>query len=324
MGCKHIQILFGLLLFLSLPAWSQSLVEDAKAPLNLGDEEGVFTETIKVIGQSKKIFVLSNNNQLLGQGDFISVALNNQLAARAVVAKTHEGQAGIKIIKIYSLAQWTLLRKGIEVQIIRGDDSMFGKKVAQKTEPTEEAPKIKTEEDLFSLKDVDDSGDLEDDSKRHIKPDNLVSFGVGFLDAPLPDVNGGGARANQFTGTWGYQFADNWFGEFSYSAAAFEGYPAANAVVGVTTVTGRLKYNFKGPLYTFFMPYIGFRSQTIDTDAGTTGNPVTDQQELQIVSELQKVGPVFGVTFLRRLVPGWFLKADLGTDILNVGAAIEF
>ena len=317
-------ILTFLLLFLSLASWSQSLIEDAKSPLNLGDEEGTFLETIKVIGQSKKIFVLTNNNQLLGQGDFISLALNNKLAARAVVAKTYDGQAGIKIIKIYSLTQWTLLKRGLEVQIIRGDDSMFGKKVAEKIAPTEEAPKIKTEEDLFSVKDLDDSGDLEDDSKRHIKPDNVVSVAVGFLDAPLPDLNGGGARANQFTGTWAYQFADNWFGEFSYSAAAFDGYPAANAVVGVTTVTGRLKYNFKGPLYTFFMPYIGFRSQTIDTDAGTTGNPVIDQRELEIVSELQKVGPVFGVTFLRRLVPGWFLKADLGTDVLNVGAAIEF
>jgi hypothetical protein len=33
---------------------------------------------------------------------------------------------------------------------------------------------------------------------------------------------------------------------------------------------------------------------------------------------------VAGVTILRRLVPGWFIKADLGTDQLNIGFAIEF
>jgi len=27
---------------------------------------------------------------------------------------------------------------------------------------------------------------------------------------------------------------------------------------------------------------------------------------------------------MRRLVPGWFIKADLGTDILQLGFAIEF
>jgi hypothetical protein len=39
---------------------------------------------------------------------------------------------------------------------------------------------------------------------------------------------------------------------------------------------------------------------------------------------LKKSGPVFGITVLRRLVPGWFIKGDLGNDIINLGFAIEF
>jgi hypothetical protein len=73
------------------------------------------------------------------------------------------------------------------------------------------------------------------------------------------------------------------------------------------------------------MPYIGFHSYTISSpDAGKTGSPTTDEEQLDAVNKLKKSGPVAGVTVLRRLVPGWFIKADLGSDIINVGFAIEF
>jgi hypothetical protein len=92
-------------------------------------------------------------------------------------------------------------------------------------------------------------------------------------------------------------------------------------------MTARLKYNIKGPAYTYFMPYIGFKSQTVsspDAGKGTSNSPAQNEEELVVIDELAKTGPVFGVTLLRRLVPGWFIKADLGTDVLNVGFAIEF
>jgi hypothetical protein len=325
MGCTRLVSFTIVLLFLTQLSWGQTLVDDAKLPLTQGDNENVFIETIKVIGQSKKIFILSNNNQILGVGDFISLAINNELATRAVVAKIHEDRVGIKVIKIYSLTQWTKLQKGLEVQVIRGDDSMFGKKVAATAvDSTEEAPRIKDEEDLFSIDDLDGSGELSDDSKRHIKPDNLVGVGFGFYDATEPDVEGGGARATQFSGSWAYQFADNWFAEFVYARAMLSGYPASDAQTLVNNVVGRLKFNFKAPLYSFIMPYIGFQSQSVSSNAGETGNVAQDDRELSIISGLQKTGPVFGVSIYRRLVPGWFLKADLGTDVINAGVSIEF
>lgn len=323
MGWKHLRAIAVSLLFLTSGVYSQTLVDDARAPLiTQGESENVFSETIKIISASKKIFILTNNNQVLTPGDFISLALNNNLAARAIVAKTHDGQVGIKIIKIYSLSQWTRLRRGLDVQVIRGDDSQFGKRAETKVEVTEKAPTISSEEDLFNDSVLDENPELEDRNKRHIKPDNVISFALGFADEQ--DIDGGGRRATQVTGGWAFQFTDNWFAEAAYARSSFQDFPAAGAQTVVNNFVGRLKYNFKAPLYSFIMPYIGFQSVTVSSNAGTTGNIVNDQAELAIIDKLKKTGPVFGVTLLRRLVPGWFLKADLGTDVLNIGAAIEF
>ena len=73
------------------------------------------------------------------------------------------------------------------------------------------------------------------------------------------------------------------------------------------------------------MPYLGFHSYTVSSpDAGKTNNNVTNEEQLTAIDNLKKSGPVFGMTVMRRLVPGWFIKADVGSDILNVGFAIEF
>ncbi|HXH32020.1 MAG TPA: hypothetical protein VNJ01_14520 [Bacteriovoracaceae bacterium] len=313
----------------STPVFSQSLVEDADLASTSSEAATgeTFTETIKIISASKKIFILTNTNDQLGMGDFISLALENNLAARAVVAKSHQGQVGIKILKIYSLAQWSRLRREQAVQIIKGDDSYFGKKVeAEKIDETPVA-KIKSEEDLFTSDVVvdDDIGIFDENKNRHIKPDNLVAVSGAYLDASEVASRGGTVRANELGFSWGYQVADNYFLEGVYGRALLDNFPGDNTQTLVNHLTARLKYNIKGPLYTFFMPYIGFRNTTISSpDAGKTNAVNVNLEELEAIEELKKSGPVFGVTILRRLVPGWFVKADLGSDIVNVGFAIEF
>ncbi len=252
------------------------------------------------------------------------MALNNERAARAIVAKTHDGQAGLKILKIYSLNLWGRLRKGAEVQVVRGDDSLFGKKVEAKVEATEEAPKIRSEEDLYNSTVLDETGgEFDEDTKRHIRPDNVVSLGLGFVD--LEDIEGGEKRGNQFAGAWAFQFQDNWFAELYYGRTSFTDYPSQGYQTVINNVVGRLKYNFKAPLYSFLMPYVGFRSQQVESpNAGTSGSQTQRDREMDLVDAERKSGIVIGVTLLRRLVPGWFLKADLGSDVINVGAAIEF
>lgn len=315
---------FYLFLSFGQSSYSQSLVDDVKAPLEqeAAEANGTFTETIKIISASKKIFVLSNNNQMLGPGDFISIALNNKLAARALVAKTYDGNAGIKIMKIYSMAQWTQLKRTMEVQIIRGDDSMFGKKPE---ETKKEETKIKTEDDLYDDKNLleDDLTEIRDNNNRNIKPDNVVSVGVGFFSAK--DANSGTARSQELSAAWSYQFNDNFFIEGLYARSVLSDYPGNQAQTLVNKFSGRLKYCLKAPLYSYVLPYIGFYTQTVSSpDAGVGQTPSQAATETNLVNDLKKNGIAIGVTVLRRLVPGWFVKADLGTDVINIGAAIEF
>jgi hypothetical protein len=305
---------------------AQSLVEDANLEVESQGSE-VFNETIKIISASKKIFILSNNNQQLGPGDFISLALDNNLAARALVAKTHQGQVGIKILKIYSLSQWARLRRDQEVQIVKGDDSAFVKKVSEtKTEETPLA-KIKSEEDLYTGDVVvdDDIGIFDENKNRRIKPDNVVAVTGAFYEAAEVESRGGIVRTTEFGISWAYQFSDNYFVEGLYGRALLDNYPGDGSQTLVNHMTARLKYNIKGPLYTFFMPYLGFHTYTVSSpDAGKTNVDATNQEQLKAIDNLKKSGPVFGITVLRRLVPGWFIKADIGSDIINAGFAIEF
>ncbi len=286
----------------------------------------MFTETIKIISATKKIFILTNTNEQLGPGDFISLALDNNLAARALVAKTHQGQVGIKILKIYSLTQWGRLRRELPVQIIKGDDSTFGKKVEPKVEESPVA-KIKSEEDLYTSDVVvdDEIGNFDENKNRHIKPDNIVAFNGSFLEAEEVESRGGTVRANELGVSWAYQFADNYFVEGLYSRALIDNFPGDGTQTLVNHLTARLKFNIKGPLYTFFMPYLGYQNYTVSSpDAGKTNINSVNVEELEAIDKLKKAGPVFGVTVLRRLVPGWFVKADIGSDIVNLGFAIEF
>ena len=315
-----------ILLSLSLQVSAQSLVEDANLASNSDTNENLFTETIKIISNSKKIFILTNNNQQLGPGDFISLALENNLAARAVVAKTHQGQVGIKILKIYSLAQWGRLRRDQEVQIVKGDDSLFGKKAEVKVDETP-ISKIRSEDDLYTGDVVveDDIGVFDENKNRHIKPDNIVALTGAFYEAAEVESRGGKLRANEFGVSWAFQFADNYFAEALYGRALLDNFPGDGSQTLANHLTARLKFNIKGPLYTFFMPYVGFHTYTISSpDAGKTNNDSTNEEQLKAVDDLKKSGPVFGVTIMRRLVPGWFIKGDIGSDIINVGFAIEF
>jgi hypothetical protein len=315
-------LIFILSFYNPFSSFAQSLVDDASLSTS---GEGVFNETIKIISNSKKIFILTNNNQQLGQGDFISLAFENKLAARAVVAKTHQDQIGVKILKIYSLKQWIKLKRELEIQVVKGDDSTFEKK----TQPpvTTTTNKIKSEEDLFKSDVVleDDLTDIEEDKNRNIRPDNIVSIFGGFFDVQEVESKGGVIRSNELGVSWAYQFHDNFFVEGGYGRALIDNFPGDGTQTLVNHLMARIKYNFKGPLYTFILPYAGFQTFSISSpDAGQTNNDVVNAEELAAVDKLRKSGPTFGVTILRRLVPGWFVKADLGTDLINLGFSIEF
>lgn len=310
-------------------AYSQSLVEDANLSSSNNESGDIFSETIKIISETKKIFILTNNNQQLGPGDFISLALDNKLAARALVAKTHQGQVGIKILKIYSMSQWSKLRRNQEIQIIKGDDSTFAKKADGKNGEVAATSKITSEEDLYTggvSADEDEPGVFDDRKNRHIKPDNIISVGGGYYTVGNIESQGGGKRAiTEFNASWAYQIQDNYFLEGLYGATKINDYPGDGIQTNLTHTILRLKYNIKGPIYTYFMPYVGYHMFGVSSpEAGNTRNAQVNAQEEDAVDKLKKAGPIAGVTILRRLVPGWFIKADIGLDTLTGGFAIEF
>lgn len=307
-------------------SYAQGLVNDIAAPIELGDSREMFTETIRIIARSRRVFILTNTNQMLFKGDFITLVLNEKdPVARAIVAKNHNDLVGIKILKIYSLKRWALMRKDLDVKILKGDDSWLFKKEEPKPEITEEVVKINSEEDLYNDTSIDKDLDMFGKDNRLIKPDNIVG-GAWSRYTFNNDISGDTEVFNEFSGSWAYQFADNFWIEGLYGRILMDNVPATNTQTVINNITARLKYTFQAPLYSYFMPYIGFQIHNVSSpDAGNVENdPVLKEKELALIDDLKKQRIVAGVTILRRLVPGWFLKADLGTDTFNIGFAIEF
>lgn len=325
---KTIYLVVGLILFnatLLNISYSQDIVDDINTPIELGDSGEIFTETIRIISRSKRIFIITNTNQMLNKGDFITILLQQKgPVARCLVGKTYKGKAGIKIMKIYSLKRWGMLQKGLDIQIVKGDDSFLFKKNEKKEGKNKDEPKINNEEDLYSDHVIDEDLNMFGKDNRLIKPDNIVSVAYSRYSVDNT-ISGDNEVYNEFSGSWSYQFIDNMWVEGLYGRILMSGVPAQGTETLINNFTARLKYTFKAPLYSYFMPYIGYQSQQVSSpDAGNVNNTAQADAEVAFVNSLKKNRLIAGVTVLRRLVPGWFLKADLGIDEVNIGFAIEF
>lgn len=307
--------------------YAQNLLSDAN--INFASETSgeVFVETIKIISRSGKIFILTNGNQLLNKGDFITLILKDDgPVSRAVVAKTHDGSAGIKILKVYSLARWKKLAKGLDIQILKGDDSALFKPKVEAQDVTGADTTIDSEEDLFNDKTVDLSGELGDiyQDKRLIKPDNVVS--AAFNQLTISDQVSGDKRAgNQFYFAWAYQFSDNYWFEGLYGQASYDNVPNNGLQTVVNNFTIRAKYTFEAPFYSYIMPYLGFQTYYVtSSDEGNNPDQTENEEEENTLNALRKSNIAIGFTVLKRLVPGWFLKGEIGNDVYGIGFAIEF
>lgn len=338
---KHF-IFFIFFLFISIgfgsSTWAQNVLDDIQVS-ERGDPNDsannvpdLAKETIVKISPSKKIFLLTNEAQSFGKGDFISLLLNTKLAVRALVAKTTDEKiAGIKITKIYSLQVWNQLKTGLEVQVLKGDDSYFTNKEKKNEEGIEEKAetKIEDEDDLFNSTTLggEDDTSFDENKNRLIRPDNLLALNVGMIEGK--DSDGSSRRYTQLNGAWAYQLVDNIWGELQLGTNVINDFPATEIDTRLINITVRGKYTFSGPFYTYFQPYIGY--QIIRADSPGAGNDdgrgFTEEQlqtELDLVEDTAKSRMIFGVTALKRIVPGWFVRADLGVDILSGGLTLEF
>lgn len=331
-----ITVLFCLLIFLAIPSvYAQNVLDDIEEEdrIDTGSTENapnLVAETIKVISPSKKIFILTNENKTFSKGDFISLLLGNKLVCRALVAKTTDDQlSGIKIVKIYNVSLWKQMAVGKEVLILKGDDSYYSNLEKTPKTPEENAKntsKVQDEDDLFNSTTLnDDDLSLEETSKRLIKTDNLISAGVGMISGL--DVDGSSKRYTHINGSWAYQVSDNIWAELGVGTNTITDFPEVGIDTKMINFTGKLKYTFNAPFYSYFMPYVGYQVINVNSPgAGVdTGDADADlENELRLVDDLKKSTVIFGVTVLKRIVPGWFIRADLGTDILSGGLTLEF
>ncbi len=323
------------------PLHAQNVLDDITeeeridAPTTSEEAPKLVTETIKVISPSKKIFILTNENQSFSRGDFVSILLANKLVSRALVAKTTDQKlSGIKIVKIYNSDLWKQLKAGKEVLILKGDDSYFtNKEKAPEKEKNgknkKDESKVQTDEDLYnstSISGGEDDLSMEENSKRLIKPDNLVSLNIGLLQGK--DVGGANKQYTHFNGTWGYQVSDNIWAEGGVGTNTIRDYPSVGLDTRLISFTVKGKYTFSAPFYSYLQPYVGYQSVTASSPGAGVPDGIKTPAELalevQAVDAQKKSSVIFGVTLLRRIVPGWFFRVDLGTDMINGGLSVEF
>lgn len=339
-GLKLPVLIALLFCFLCSPLSAQNVLDDVEeedqidTPANTEQAPNLVAETIKVISPSKKIFILTNDNQSYSGGDFISLLLTNKLVCRALVAKTTDQKlSGIKIIKIYNTTLWKQLAPGKEVLILKGDDSYYINKEKQPEkgkETKKSESKLQNDEDLFNSTTLDTSDDLslDENSKRLIKTDNLLSVNIGLIQGK--DIDGASKRYTHLNGDWAYQLSDNIWGEVGLGTNTIRDYPAASLDTRLINITVKGKYTFNAPFYSYLQPYVGYQtilaqSPDAGVDPGDGSRSTAElEQETAMVNDLKKSSVIFGVTVLKRLVPGWFIRADLGSDIINGGLTIEF
>ena len=329
-----------LYLSISLPLFGQSVVDDVEeansSTLEVVGAE-LFNEKILRMSADRKVLILSNSNDNLHPGDYYSILLGNQLVTRGIVAKEVKEKTllGTKLYKIYSLSRFDLLKSGMTVQVIKGDDSYFKLKKKEKEEEKlanelESGPKdrIMNEDDLFNDETLlSDGAELDERSNRLIKTDNILGGGWGQLSAN--NGRGESAAFYQWSLNWAYQLADNFWGEAVYATSTMSDFPNGGVTTSVTSLVFRLKYAIQAPFDAYIFPYVGYESTQADCPgAGEKGDSDLKDEELQAeldaVNNINNNGIILGFSLLKRLAPGWFAKADVGMDMLSIGVALEF
>ncbi len=309
-----------------------SLAQSAIDELTVDEEQvtqssNAFPEKIIKISPSGRILIISNNNQSFSQGDFISLALGEKIFARALCAKnTSDNIAGIKILKIFSADLFKTMAPRSDILVIRGDDSFFKKK-AEKRVSEKDLSLIQDEDDLYNDTTLlDDELSIEQDKGRLIKNDNLIGFSSGLIAGR--DNDGNSQTYIHYSASWARQLTKNIWAEFIGGTNYISDYPTAGLTTQMINFTARAKYTYNAPFYILIQPYVGLQMITASSDgAGAEGDDLTSaqlQEELDALDDLETTGPVFGLTVLKKLVPGWFISMNLGSDLLSLGLSLEF
>jgi hypothetical protein len=315
-------------------AKAQSIVDELKA-VSSGElplKNQLFSETITTISTNKRIFILTNSNKKLIMGDFVSFIKGEDLVARALVIKTRDDRSGLKLVKIYNQSLWGSLTTGLNLNILRGDDSYYlsqlGKERESAIDSTETKSRVATKETASPLT-ADESlilgSEFDFDEKRHsdnrkINADHLLYFTVGNYRSL--GTEGDADTYMHYRFGWGVQLFSNWFTDLSYGHTTIKKYPAVDIDTALSTFTVKFGYIFQLPMHSFLYVFGGaYNNVASSPGAGEGGvSEAQAQDETEKVRDLEGFGYLGGVSFYKRLVPGWTFKIDI--DPKNIGAGL--
>ena len=307
-----------LIFFIHFKTAAQSVVDNLSSPTSDQMNAPIFEEKLTTISASRRTLIITDTSNGFAPGDYLSLIKDNQLVARVLVAKIKKKLAGVKVVKIYSIKEWGKLRNGSEIKVLRGDDSYFQN--SQNTDSKKEEEIIKDEDDLYSEEVL---SELEENKNRVLKTDNLLGIFLGQYRSL--DTSGSKRNYPHYGGHWAFQFSDNWWSEFIFGISRLTNFPATDIDTELQSFSGRVKYTFSAPFYSYIMPYVGFQIVRVDAPgAGDVEDEEKSAQELALVKEAEENKIIFGVSILKRLVPGWFAMANIGTDVIDLGIGLEF
>ena len=111
---------------------------------------------------------------------------------------------------------------------------------------------------------------------------------------------------------------ENIWAEASYGQNIINDYPELGLDTRLQNFSIKFKYTISTPAYSYLQPYVGYQVITPNSPGAGKQNssaPVSPEQlelELERLNILKKNNPIFGLGMLKRLVPGWFVKLELG------------
>ena len=154
---------------------------------------------------------------------------------------------------------------------------------------------------------------------------NLIHFAGGFMRSIGTDFES--KSYLQWVISWAYRVKKRFWVEAQYGLTAAKRFPAPDIGTNIHSLGLKAKYAFELPFYSFLMPYAGGQYNLASSPGAGEDPKATNEEnntELDLVSGMEGFQLALGVTLQKRFVPGWFITANLGTDVMSLGLSVGF
>jgi hypothetical protein len=329
-------VLFLSFLLPSIQCGHAQSVADAFRPENFDvtlAKDSLFTENVITVGATRRIFILSNENKKVIPGDYVTmISMEGKMLARGIVVKLRDDKTGIRVKKIYDAMEWNKIKEDDDLQLLKGDDSLYSKMQKGEASASEDL-QIGQGDQLnadFQLLSGESGVDLSRQSKFEdtknlgvINTPNILTAGIGRIRAAGTDFTDKNYINYQFS--FMHQFAKNIWPEITYSYSELKKFPAVDIDTGLHIVSLKIRVAFDLGFYTYLLPYAGIKKAFADSPgAGDNPDDVAANNEITLLNDVEAPQAVYGVSVFKRLVPSWLFRVDVGNEMIALGLGIEF